>query len=63
MGAMGLTNVATEQKQLGEQKREAAPCPFCKSKRTECIALFGPVLLTSQYYCKDCHSAFEVVKD
>jgi hypothetical protein len=43
--------------------REPVPCPYCKSPDTECVALFGPVLLTSQYYCKQCHSAFEVVKD
>lgn len=41
---------------------EPITCPYCKSKNTECVALFGPVLLTSQYYCKDCLSAFEVVK-
>ena len=43
--------------------RKSVPCPYCKSPDTECVALFGPVLLTSQYYCKLCHSAFEVVKD
>lgn len=44
-------------------RHEPVPCPYCKSTHTECLALFGPVLLTSQYYCKQCHSAFEVVKD
>ena len=43
--------------------REPVPCPYCNSPDTECVALFGPVLLTSQYFCKQCHSAFEVVKD
>ena len=43
--------------------REPVPCPYCKSSDTECVALFGPVLLTSQYFCKQCHSPFEVVKD
>jgi transposase-like protein len=37
-------------------------CPFCKSNNTACVALFGPKLLTSQYYCRACHSAFEVVR-
>jgi transposase-like protein len=37
-------------------------CPYCKSDHTECVALFGPKLLTSQYYCRACHSAFEVVR-
>jgi transposase-like protein len=41
---------------------ERVPCPYCKSENTECVALFGPKLLTSQYYCKQCHSAFEVVR-
>ena len=43
--------------------RKPVSCPYCRSSDTECVALFGPVLLTSQYYCKQCHSAFEVVKD
>ena len=38
------------------------PCPYCESHETEMIALFGPKLLTSQYYCRACHSAFEVVR-
>ncbi len=48
--------------QLNEQTEKVA-CPFCKSENTECVALFGPKLLTSQYFCRDCHSAFEVVKE
>jgi transposase-like protein len=41
---------------------EKVPCPFCKSEQTQCIALFGPKLLTSQYFCHACHTAFEVVR-
>jgi transposase-like protein len=41
---------------------ERIVCPYCKSEHTECVALFGPKLLTSQYYCRRCHSAFEVVR-
>ena len=37
-------------------------CPFCESTETEMIALFGQQMLTSQYYCRHCHSAFEAVK-
>lgn len=42
---------------------EKVLCPFCKSEQTQCIALFGPKLLTSQYYCRACHTAFEVVRE
>ena len=45
-----------------DNQTEKVPCPFCKSDQTECIALFGPKLLTSQYFCHACHTAFEVVR-
>lgn len=37
-------------------------CPFCDSTETEMIALFGMQMMTSQYYCRHCHSVFEAVK-
>jgi ring-1,2-phenylacetyl-CoA epoxidase subunit PaaD len=37
-------------------------CPFCDSTETEMIALFGMQMMTSQYYCRYCHSVFEAVK-
>lgn len=40
----------------------AKECPFCGSLDTELMALFGSQMLTSQYYCRNCHSAFEAVK-
>jgi ring-1,2-phenylacetyl-CoA epoxidase subunit PaaD len=41
---------------------DAVSCPFCESTETEMIALFGQQMMTSQYYCRNCHSAFEAVK-
>ena len=38
-------------------------CPYCGSTRTELSALFGPQLLTVEYYCNSCHTPFEHVKD
>ena len=38
-------------------------CPFCGSKHTEPFSLFGQQLLTVQYYCNDCHTPFERIKD
>ncbi|HEY7415810.1 MAG TPA: hypothetical protein VH593_11505 [Ktedonobacteraceae bacterium] len=38
-------------------------CPYCASTDTEVYALFGQQLLTMQYYCKNCHTPFEYVKD
>ncbi|HEV2440838.1 MAG TPA: hypothetical protein VGX97_12335 [bacterium] len=40
----------------------APDCPFCGSDATELMSLFGSSPLTSQYYCRDCRSAFEQVK-
>lgn len=37
-------------------------CPFCNSTETEMIALFGQFLLASQYYCRSCRTAFDVVR-
>lgn len=41
---------------------ELVACPFCKSRDTEMIALFGQQMMTSQYYCNNCHTGFEAVK-
>lgn len=41
---------------------DSVACPFCNSTDTEMIALFGQQLMTSQYYCRNCHSAFEAIK-
>ncbi len=38
-------------------------CPYCDSTNTEFFSLFGQQLLTVQYYCRDCHTPFERVKD
>jgi len=38
-------------------------CPYCGSTNTELSALFGPQLLTVEYYCNSCHTPFEHVKD
>ncbi len=44
------------------EERKEIECPFCRSTETEMIALFGMQMMTSQYYCRHCHSAFEAVK-
>ncbi len=48
----------------GDEKAESrtVACPFCDSTETEMIALFGMQMMTSQYYCRHCHSVFEAVK-
>ncbi len=45
-----------------QAERDKVKCPFCGSAETEMIALFGMQMMTSQYYCRHCHSAFEAVK-
>lgn len=37
-------------------------CPFCKSRDVELFSLFGQQLMTVQYYCNSCRTAFERVK-
>lgn len=34
-------------------------CPFCRSRETELVSLFGGQLSTDQYYCRACRSYFE----
>jgi C4-type Zn-finger protein len=46
----------------GEETERQVACPFCHSTDTEMIALFGMQMMTSQYYCRHCRSAFEAVK-
>ena len=43
--------------------RRDVSCPYCRSTDTEFLALFGQQLLTEQYYCNNCHTPFEYVKD
>ena len=45
-----------------EQGRQVI-CPYCGSHNTELFSLFGQQLLTVQYYCNECHTPFEHVKD
>ncbi len=45
-----------------EQTIREVACPFCSSVDTELISLFGMQMMTSQYYCRQCHTVFEAVK-
>jgi transposase-like protein len=38
-------------------------CPFCGSPDVEPMALFGSQLMTQQFYCRDCRTPFERVRD
>jgi len=40
----------------------ASACAYCDSTDTELMSLFGQSLLSSQYYCRNCHSVFEAVR-
>lgn len=50
---------ATTAKKADEK---AVRCPFCQSTETELYSLFGSMLSTSQYYCKNCRVVFEQIK-
>ncbi|HVB61830.1 MAG TPA: hypothetical protein VNE61_11595 [Ktedonobacteraceae bacterium] len=47
----------------GSERQAVVSCPYCGSTDTELFSLFGQQLLTVQYYCRDCHTPFERVKD
>jgi len=39
-----------------------APCPYCRSKDTEVISLFGSQVMTMQCKCQACGNFFEASK-
>jgi len=41
---------------------EARKCPFCGSKDTEVISLFGSQVITMQCKCRACGNFFEASK-
>lgn len=41
---------------------KAPPCPFCEGTATELMSAFGSHASVSTYWCRDCHSPFEVLK-
>jgi hypothetical protein len=46
--------------------REAMPdvdCAFCGSSRTEPTSVYSCNMMLSQYYCLECKSAFDWVRD
>lgn len=48
---------------LPDPPQRTVTCPYCGSYKTELFSLFGQQLLTLQYYCQDCHTPFEYVRD
>jgi ring-1,2-phenylacetyl-CoA epoxidase subunit PaaD len=42
--------------------RRPVTCPYCDSTDTELFSLYGNSLLSSQYYCRTCHTVFDVVR-
>lgn len=54
--------VGMNEENRGTEAERLVACPFCNSIDTEMIALFGMQMMTSQYYCRNCHSVFEAIK-
>ncbi|MBO06717.1 MAG: hypothetical protein CL478_00320 [Acidobacteria bacterium] len=40
----------------------AVECPFCGSRDSKPLAVFGSLLMTSQYHCNACKTTFEWVR-
>jgi hypothetical protein len=49
--------------QFRDELGPAPECIFCGSSETRWYALFGTLLSTSQVYCTNCRTVFEVLKD
>lgn len=72
MGPLGPEDAALEpnlMKKLKDQldlKPAELPdhpaCAFCGSEETEFMALFGQLMMVSQYYCRHCRSVFDWCK-
>lgn len=41
---------------------ETPPCPFCEGVDTELVNPFGSHASVSTYWCRTCHSPFELMK-
>jgi len=75
VGPMGQRQIPTDMsradrdgEETGDPASEAtsAPtiaCPFCASSEVEPMSLFGQQLLTVQFYCNQCRTPFEKIRD
>ncbi len=41
---------------------ETAKCPYCDSTETELLSHFGSMLMSAQYYCRNCRTVFDRVR-
>lgn len=41
---------------------DAPACPFCDGTDTELVSAFGSHASVATYWCRGCHSPFEVLK-
>lgn len=41
---------------------EHPACPFCRQEHTELHSPFGPQLSVSTYWCRTCHTVFELLR-
>lgn len=41
---------------------DPSTCPWCESTDTERLGDAGSLLMTASWYCRSCHSAFEVIR-
>ena len=65
---MGNSQTPNSKSQIPNSKSEIRnpksqpACPFCGSTDSELMSLFGQQLMGSQYYCRNCRTAFESVR-
>ena len=47
---------------MEESEKRPIICPYCDSTETDFFSLYGNSLLSTQYYCRSCHTIFDVVR-
>ncbi len=59
---MRADDVATDSSPHTAALPEDVECPFCGSRDSKPLAVFGSLLMTAQYHCNACNTTFEWVR-
>jgi late competence protein required for DNA uptake (superfamily II DNA/RNA helicase) len=52
----------TPSEKVVQTQRRRIECPHCDSTETELFSHFGSMLLSAQYYCRNCRTVFDWVR-
>jgi len=48
---------------IPREQMPAVTCAFCGGKNTEPTSIYGCHMMTAQYFCHDCRSTFDWVRE